>query len=52
MGGGIQWGTPQSHPEGPSPLTLPILCPCEPGAAAEEKWLSALEGTRWLDHVR
>ncbi|XP_062488659.1 myotubularin-related protein 11 isoform X3 [Pezoporus occidentalis] len=22
------------------------------GAAAEEKWLSALEGTRWLDHVR
>uniref|UniRef100_A0A8C5TJC3 Myotubularin related protein 11 n=1 Tax=Malurus cyaneus samueli TaxID=2593467 RepID=A0A8C5TJC3_9PASS len=25
---------------------------CLPGAAAEEKWLSALEGTRWLDHVR
>ncbi|XP_058716465.1 myotubularin-related protein 11 isoform X4 [Poecile atricapillus] len=25
---------------------------CLPGAVAEEKWLSALEGTRWLDHVR
>ncbi|XP_033375660.1 myotubularin-related protein 11 isoform X6 [Parus major] len=25
---------------------------CLPGAVAEEKWLSALEGTHWLDHVR
>ncbi|XP_021238367.1 myotubularin-related protein 11 isoform X3 [Numida meleagris] len=25
---------------------------CLPGAAADEKWLSALEGTRWLEHVR
>ncbi|CAN8206892.1 unnamed protein product [Coccothraustes coccothraustes] len=25
---------------------------CLPGAVAEERWLSALEGTRWLDHVR
>ncbi|KAM3656914.1 myotubularin-related protein 11 [Ammospiza maritima maritima] len=25
---------------------------CLPGAVAEDKWLSALEGTRWLDHVR
>ncbi|RMB90732.1 hypothetical protein DUI87_32997 [Hirundo rustica rustica] len=25
---------------------------CLPGAVAEEKWLSALEGTRWLEHVR
>ncbi|RLV62522.1 hypothetical protein DV515_00019227, partial [Chloebia gouldiae] len=25
---------------------------CLTGAVAEEKWLSALEGTRWLDHVR
>ncbi|XP_061872123.1 LOW QUALITY PROTEIN: myotubularin-related protein 11 [Colius striatus] len=25
---------------------------CVPGAAAEEKWLSALEATRWLEHVR
>uniref|UniRef100_A0A8C3UVB5 Myotubularin related protein 11 n=1 Tax=Catharus ustulatus TaxID=91951 RepID=A0A8C3UVB5_CATUS len=25
---------------------------CLPGAVAEEKWLSALEATHWLDHVR
>lgn len=25
---------------------------CLPGAAADEKWLSALEGTRWLEHIR
>ncbi|XP_030321080.1 myotubularin-related protein 11 isoform X2 [Calypte anna] len=25
---------------------------CLPGAVGEEKWLSALEGTRWLEHVR
>ncbi|XP_066194051.1 myotubularin-related protein 11 [Sylvia atricapilla] len=30
-------------------LRLQALCT---GAVAEEKWLSALEGTRWLDHVR
>lgn len=30
----------------------PTLCPSEAGAVADEKWLSALEGTRWLDHVR
>ncbi|CAM9998170.1 unnamed protein product, partial [Bubo scandiacus] len=31
---------------------LKLRALCLPGAAAEEKWLSALEGTRWLDHVR
>ncbi|XP_021238366.1 myotubularin-related protein 11 isoform X2 [Numida meleagris] len=34
-------------------LRLRALClPGERGAAADEKWLSALEGTRWLEHVR
>ncbi|XP_054038723.1 myotubularin-related protein 11 isoform X3 [Rissa tridactyla] len=31
---------------------LKLRALCLPGAAADEKWLSALEGTRWLDHVR
>ncbi|XP_068270830.1 myotubularin-related protein 11 [Nyctibius grandis] len=31
---------------------LKLRALCLPGAAAEEKWLSALEGTRWLEHVR
>ncbi|XP_040433910.1 LOW QUALITY PROTEIN: myotubularin-related protein 11, partial [Falco naumanni] len=31
---------------------LKLRALCLPGAAAEEKWLSALEGTHWLDHVR
>ncbi|XP_074785139.1 myotubularin-related protein 11 isoform X1 [Athene noctua] len=31
---------------------LKLRALCLPGAAAEDKWLSALEGTRWLDHVR
>ncbi|KAM6037953.1 myotubularin-related protein 11 isoform 2-T2 [Theristicus caerulescens] len=31
---------------------LKLRALCLPGAVAEEKWLSALEGTRWLDHVR
>lgn len=51
--GGGREGTPPPHGGAPSPpLTPPILCRCETGAAADEKWLSALEGTRWLDHVR
>ncbi|XP_007485422.1 myotubularin-related protein 11 isoform X2 [Monodelphis domestica] len=32
-------------------LRLRALC-LPDAAVAEEKWLSALEGTRWLDHVR
>ncbi|XP_027764845.1 myotubularin-related protein 11, partial [Empidonax traillii] len=31
---------------------LKLQALCLPGAVAEEKWLSALEGTRWLEHVR
>ncbi|XP_030329803.1 myotubularin-related protein 11 [Strigops habroptila] len=31
---------------------LKLRALCLPGAAADEKWLSALEGTRWLDHVQ
>ncbi|XP_051629997.1 myotubularin-related protein 11 isoform X3 [Manacus candei] len=31
---------------------LKLRALCLPGAVVEEKWLSALEGTRWLDHVR
>ncbi|XP_035202333.1 LOW QUALITY PROTEIN: myotubularin-related protein 11 [Oxyura jamaicensis] len=31
---------------------LKLWALCLHGAAAEEKWLSALEATRWLDHVR
>uniref|UniRef100_K7FR35 Myotubularin related protein 11 n=1 Tax=Pelodiscus sinensis TaxID=13735 RepID=K7FR35_PELSI len=34
-------------------LKLRALClPDSAVAVADEKWLSALEGTRWLDHVR
>lgn len=41
------------HPKAPHPaLTPPSFCPHGAGAAPEEKWLSALEATRWLDHVR
>ncbi|XP_019411714.1 PREDICTED: myotubularin-related protein 11 isoform X1 [Crocodylus porosus] len=32
-------------------VRLRTLCLPDP-AVADEKWLSALEGTRWLDHVR
>ncbi|KAM9169092.1 myotubularin-related protein 11 [Mergus octosetaceus] len=31
---------------------LKLWALCLHGAAPEEKWLSALEATRWLDHVR
>ncbi|XP_064494442.1 LOW QUALITY PROTEIN: myotubularin-related protein 11 [Pseudopipra pipra] len=31
---------------------LKLRALCLPGAVVEEKWLSALEGTHWLDHVR
>ncbi|KAK2518145.1 hypothetical protein Q9233_012656, partial [Columba guinea] len=31
---------------------LKLRALCLPGAVAEDKWLSALEGTRWLEHVR
>ncbi|XP_053906601.1 myotubularin-related protein 11 [Cuculus canorus] len=31
---------------------LKLRALCLPGAVVEEKWLSALEGTRWLEHVR
>ncbi|XP_069734461.1 myotubularin-related protein 11 [Phaenicophaeus curvirostris] len=31
---------------------LKLRALCLPDAVVEEKWLSALEGTRWLEHVR
>lgn len=35
-----------------SVLIVSLPPPSKPGAAADEKWLSALEGTRWLEHIR
>lgn len=45
------WGSSGDPPPTPNPGAPLTPCP-SPGAAADDKWLSALEGTRWLDHVR